>query len=113
MFGSVKEALSPEAILGGSYDELSTEGAKRYPSIPRGSQHHALAAERAAGKFGFMGSQVLGLGVEALEHLPVLSGGSAPAWEDTKEDLKANWTGGMVGSRKKSKKKFSEYPKVF
>jgi len=101
-----------ESVLGGSYSELQMEGAKRYPATPKGSQHHALAAERAAGKVGFLGSQVLGLGVEAFEHLPLLTGGGAPDWEDTKQDFKANWTGGLVGSRRKEPKK-KGYPRVF
>lgn len=88
--------------LGKDSDELANEGRAAYPDTPIGSRHHQLAAKLAAQKYGFIPTQVLGLGVEGAEAL--MGGMKNPHWaEDTTNDLKANWRGGMEGVAEQAK----------
>ena len=91
-----------EAMLGGDITELQAQGAQDFPFIPRGSQHHAVAAQRSAEDMGFLLPQLLGLGVEGLEHLPGLIPGPGfgqfPDPMDTWNDLLANLYGAAIGT---------------
>lgn len=80
-----------QPLLGGTTQEMAQTGQQRFPTIPTSSAHHAEAAMRAAQRFGFIPSQIAGLGVEWLE-------GGAGGWEDIWNDLKANLVGGVGGA---------------
>lgn len=84
-----------ERALGGTYDQLREQGRANYPTLPVGSQHHAEAARRAAERYGFIPSQLLGLGVEGIEALMTGRNTDIP---DTLQDLKANLIGGAEGA---------------
>lgn len=84
-----------EMAMGNSYDELVRKGGQNYPSQPQGSRHHAQAAEQTASKFGFIPSQLLGLGVEGVEGLTAPKGFDP---QDAINDILANLRGGAVGS---------------
>lgn len=82
-----------ERILGGSYDQMKSEGAKNYPDVAPGSQHHAEAARRLSEQVGFIPTQLAGLGVEGLE-----AWNGNRDWADTGRDLGANLLGGAEGA---------------
>src|SRR5574342_47774 len=84
-----------EAALGASYDEIVARAQERYPYLPIGSRHHALGAEQAAARFGFIPSQLMGLGVEAAEALQT---GRNTNLRDTATDIAANALGGLRGA---------------
>ena len=84
-----------ESMIGNNYDELVKKGQQNYPDVPVGSRHHAQASQQIASKYGFIPSQVLGLGVEGAEALLNPRGFNA---KDTLNDLRANFQGGAKGT---------------
>lgn len=86
-----------EAGLGKSYQELVAESRDMFPDTPAGSKQHRLAAQIAGERFGFLPTQLLGLGVEAFE---TFTGNDTfgTKLQDTKDDLIANAKGGFEGS---------------
>lgn len=85
-----------ESILGSSYEDIIDRAQRgEYATLPQGSRHHAEGAEQAARRFGFIPSQILGLGVEAVEALQT---GRNTNLRDTATDLAANVVGGARGA---------------
>lgn len=86
--------------LGKDVNELANEGQQAYPDVPVSSRHHALASKLATEKYGFIPTQLAGLAVEGGEAL--MGGMKNPHWkEDTINDVKANFRGGIDGLRTK------------
>lgn len=96
IFGTV------EKLSGGSISELKEKGSINYPNIPRGSQHHAQAAQDVTrnlspflGPAGAVGAtNLMGGALELYE----ATQGSKLFSRDTEEDFKANLTGSLRGA---------------
>jgi hypothetical protein len=95
---------------GMDYSSLVGQGAKEYPNVPAGSQHHALGAEKFTRKLSesigdipaFALAQLAGLGVEGYEYL---AGDPSSLTGATLRDLGGNFAGGMRAISKGPQKK--------
>ncbi len=87
-------------LTGKTFDEHYNTEEPRNLAFGEGSAHHASAAEGAGERMGFLPSQVAGTGVELLEAMgnPQGSFWENLTSEDTMQDMKANFVGGLRGA---------------